>query len=372
MTYCANKILEVLKALDREEGIQQVNTLTICGLDKLASKLASIIQHASGFDSRLTSISRKQIIRLIDLEYGIEITSSNLTYLKKSHEFDLLKKIQGQLHAYSDDAQYNFHSCREGEVDIDYFPAERKLLSPQLLNLLIDRIDLDTTTMCEMWSKQGILGDKKTHFVPDVVLALRAKKFRNVRWPTSNTGHRAFAKLVCPKSISSLIAKAKGQTEFEELLHDKCKGLPNLPKKIDMLRYLSNAKTIEKVEPRYQDLPYFYVYKTPDGCKVGKADKTLRLNNIGERSKRNAFIFCLKKDGRDALSAERIESDFKRYMADLAILPVDGKKDHYKQNFSDVLNLFGCFLNREREIEYARSHAYICADYEYALSSRAK
>ena len=191
-----------------------------------------------------------------------------------------------------------------------------------------------------------------------------------MRWPTSCTSRRAFAQLVSPTSIKPLIAKSKSQSEFETLLHEKSKPPPDLPRKIAVLSCSSNAKTIEEVDPRYQDLPYFYIYMTLDGCKVGKADSTLRLNNLQELSRRNAFVFCLKKDGSDALSAERIETDFKRYMGSLAIMPVDGKKDHYNQHFADVLNLFDCFINSISEIECAGSHAFVCADYEYTLPTK--
>lgn len=368
MLYNANKILEVLNALERKEGERQNDIVTEQSLIKLTFKLVSLIKNAKGFDSRLTSISRKQISRLIELEYGISISSKNFTDLNKNYAFDLLKKVQGLLHLYSNDAEYDFNVSSEGLLEINYFPCRQSLAPPQLLNLLLEQIHLEVKVMCKMWSQQGILGDRRTHFAPAVVHALRAKRFRNIRWPTSNTSRRSFAKFVKPISIMPFIDRSQSQSEFEALIHERSRSLPHLPKEIEILASSLNAKRIEEVEPRYQDLPYFYIYMTDNGCKVGKADRTHRLNKLEELSKRNALIFCLKKDGAKARSAERVEIDFKKYMADLSIMPIDGKKDHYNQHFTDVLVLFLCFINSMPDMQNASSHIFICSDYEYTLS----
>ncbi|PML43806.1 hypothetical protein BCT35_18155 [Vibrio lentus] len=369
MTISPNKMLEILHVIQRKSGEPLSNAIEQEHRNVIAKDIAQNIQNSLGYNrDSIVSIARKQVISLVKAAYEVELTTSNLTHMLKQHSFDLIKRIQGELDIYSDKAEYEFKSKDNGFVSIDYYPNKAKPYPSQLLETLLNNHALNTNSMNNMWSKQGILGDSRTFFKDEVVRKLRNKRYSDINWPTCNTTIRTFAELLKPSFINALIDQSNTQAEFEKLVSDKCRSrsLPILPKSLESIRAELDAEQIPSAENQYQHLPYFYIYKTKDGTKIGSADKSLRITNVsGDISRNNALIYSLKYSEDQVVTAETVEREFRSFLSGCFINPQLGKKDHYCQDFVDILSAFQSFYLNNKQVRDVKSSVRLCSNFEY-------
>lgn len=369
MDISPNKMLEVLHVIQRREGKSLSNKIEQIHRDMIAEDITEKIVNSIGYKKEVVvSIARNQIISLIKAAYNVEMTTANLTHMSKKHSFDLVKRIQGDLRIYSDKAQYQFESTDSGVIKLDYYPSKSKPYPSQLLEKLLKDPALDTEAFNSMWSKEGVLGDSRTFFNKEVVDKLREKEYVDINWPTCNTSIRTFAELLKPSFISSLIDQSNTQAEFEKLLADECRSLslPKLPKTIELIKEKLDAEQISSAKKQYQHLPYFYIYKTEDGSKIGSADESLRITNQNsDISQNNALIFSLKHSEDEAVTAEAVEREFRSYLKSFFINPRSGTKDHYNQDFVDMLSAFKSFYLTNTQVRNAKTVARLCANFEY-------
>jgi len=221
-----------------------------------------------------------------------------------------------------------------------------------LNKILEDTRILDHRTLYEIWNGKGEkVGKKQLWPSYRLIKLLRKYNLKNLNWPSSHPYPLAFSKLL--KAMPNVIEREKGNKSAIEkwmsgLWREELQHADLVEIKVTQPGLNFELVSVQSIQSHQRHVPYFYVLATPEGSKIGAADKSQSRFTDRDFGLVVQLNFC-----DDADIALHSESNFALWLLKCEIKPVSGKRDYYKVPIDKMVKLALGYFSKKGSVKAA-------------------